>query len=190
MHRVPFTLRALLLVPLLAVAVDEARARLACGPRAESCLAAAGQSWLGSAGIALLMIYALAGAVCVARLARRPSPAAQPASLARLWLVGSAGVAAVCGGQALLADALHSGAVLGGGWAVLLVLCVLAGGLIALALRVAPAAAALLRSLRPSALQPRAAAAVSFAAPAPSVRRPTALLSLAAAGRAPPLDLG
>src|SRR3954469_19946186 len=130
----------------------------------------------GSAGVALLMIYALAGAVCVARLARRPSPAAQPASLARLWLVGSAGVTAVCGGQALLADALHSGAVLGGGWAVLLVLCVLAGGLIALALRVAPAAAALLRSLRPSALRPRAAAAVSLAAPAPSVRRPTALL--------------
>src|SRR3954454_4567691 len=97
MHRVPLTLRALLLVPLLAVAVDEAPARLACGPRPARCPAAAGQSWLGAAGIALLMIYALAGAVCVARLARRPSPMAQPASLARLWLLGSARGAALCG---------------------------------------------------------------------------------------------
>ena len=108
----------------------------------------------------------------------------------RLWAVGTGGVAAVCGGQALLAGALGTGAALGGGWALLLVMCVLAGGLIALALRVAPAAAALLRSLRPQAPRPRSAALLAFAAPAAPVRRPTALLSLAAAGRGPPLHLG
>ena len=189
MHRVPLTLRALLLVPLLAVAVDQARATMVCGPRAESCLAAAGQSWLGAAGIALLLVYALGGALFVARLAR-PSAARPPVSLLRLWLVGAGGVAAVCGGQALLAGALGSGAALGGGWGVLLVLCVLAGGLIALALRVAPAAAALLRSLRPRAPRPRAVVLLAFAAPAAPLRRPTALLSLVAAGRAPPLRLG
>jgi hypothetical protein len=198
MHRIPLTLRALLLVPLLAVLVDQTRATLICGDRAESCLEAAGQGWLGAAGIALLVVYALAGALCVARLARHWAPqgaaaksaAEGPASTLRLWAVGTGGVAAVCGGQALLAGALGTGAALGGGWALLLVLCVIAGGLIALALRAAPAAAALLRSLQPRAPRPRAATLLSFAAPAAPARRPTALLSLAAAGRGPPLHLG
>jgi hypothetical protein len=189
MHRIPLTLRALLLVPLLAVAVDQARATMLCGTRAETCLEAAGQGWLGAAGIALLVVYGLAGALCVARLATGTS-ARGPAPFLRLWAVGATGVAAVCGGQALLAGALGTGAALGGGWAGLLVLCILAGGLIALALRAAPAAAALLRSLRPRAPWPRAAALIAFAAPASSLRRPTALLSLAAAGRGPPLHLG
>jgi hypothetical protein len=188
MHRVPLTLRALLLVPLLAVLVDQTRASLICGPRAESCLEAAGQGWLGPAGIVLLVVYALAGALCVARLARGTS--ARPVSFVHLWAVASVGVSAVCGGQALLAGALGTGSALGGGWGLLLVLCVLAGGLIALALRAAPAAVALLRSLRPRAPRPRAAALEAFAAPATPLRRPTALLSLAAAGRGPPLHLG
>ena len=38
MRRIPLTLRALVLVPLLAVLVDSARATLACGPHAETCL--------------------------------------------------------------------------------------------------------------------------------------------------------
>ena len=126
----------------------------------------------------------------VARLARRPFRSAQPVSLARLWLVGTAGVAAVCGGQALLARALGSGAALGGGWVLLLGLCVLAGGLIALALRARPVAPQLLWDLRPSAPRPRATARLSLSAPAVPMRRPTALLSLAAAGRAPPRPLG
>jgi hypothetical protein len=187
MHRVPLTLRALLLVPLLAAAGDQARATLACGPRAESCLEAAGQSWLGAAGVALLIVYALVGALCIARLARAGSG---PRSFLRLWVLATAGVGTVCGGQALLAGALGTGAALGGGWGLLLVLCVAAGGLIALALRAAPAAAALLRSLRPRAPRPRAAALLAFAASAPPALRPTALLSLTAAGRGPPLHLG
>jgi hypothetical protein len=191
MHRIPLTLRALFLVPLLAVAVDQARASLVCGTRAESCLEAAGQGWLGTAGPALLVVYALVAALFVARLARGDKAfATAQTSFLRLWAVGSAGVAAVCGGQALLTGALGDAGALGGGWGGLLVLCILAGGLIALALRAEPAAAALLRSLRPRAPWPRAAALIAFAAPASSLRRPTALLSLAAAGRGPPLHLG
>jgi hypothetical protein len=118
-------------------------------------LQAAGQGWLGGAGIALLVLYSLAAALFVGRLAggRRPR-AAKPASFWRLWPVASTGVAAVCGGQALLARALGSTSQLGGGWTVLLVLCVLAGAVIALALHAAPAAAAFLQSLRPGAPRP------------------------------------
>src|SRR4051812_6719965 len=120
MHRVPLTLRALLLVPLLAVAVDQARAGLVCGSRAETCLQVAGQGWLGGAGIALLVVYSLAAALLVARLARGDRrPTTQPASLMRLWVVASSGVAAVCGGQALLARAFGAPGALGGGWTVL-----------------------------------------------------------------------
>jgi hypothetical protein len=188
MHRVPLTLRALLLVPLLAVLVDQTRATLICGEGAESCLQAAGQGWLGSVGMVLLVVYALAGALCVGHLAR--DTGGRPVSFVHLWAVASAGVGAVCGGQALLAGALGTGAALGGGWALLLVLCVVAGGLIALALRAAPAAAAFLLSLQPRAPRPRSATLLAFAAPAASSRRPTALLSLATAGRGPPLHLG
>lgn len=187
MHRVPLTLRALMLVPLLAAAGDQARATLACGPRAESCLEAAGQSWMGAAGIALLIVYALIGALCVARLTRAGSG---PRSLAHLWAVATAGLVAVCGGQAALAGVLGTGSTLGGGWALLLVLCIAAGGLIALALRAVPAAAALLRSLRPRVPRLRAATLLAFAVPTAASRRPTALLSLAASGRGPPLHLG
>src|SRR5512144_758216 len=106
MRRPTVTLRALLLVPLLAIAVDQARATLVCGARAESCLRAAGQGWLGAAGIALGVVYAFAAALLVARAARcGPEPSAprgavaaersaspgsdrQP-SLVWLWLVGS-----------------------------------------------------------------------------------------------------
>src|SRR5215218_10276660 len=89
MARLPLTVRALLLVPLLAVAVDQARASLACGPRAASCLQAAGQGWLGSAGTIVLVVYAAALAACVGRLAggRVASVRAAPRFL-RLWLIG------------------------------------------------------------------------------------------------------
>ena len=43
MRRIPLTLRALVLAPLLAVLVESARATLACGPRAETCPEAAGR---------------------------------------------------------------------------------------------------------------------------------------------------
>src|SRR5215213_11154242 len=102
MARLPLTLRALLLVPLLAVCVDRARATLACGSRAQSCLEAAGQGWLGAAGSVLLVLYAvgLALALAIAGACRgRATHAGRAPGFLRLWLIGTAGVAAVCGGQ-------------------------------------------------------------------------------------------
>ena len=181
MHRIPLTLRALVLVPLFALGVDHARASFACGPRAESCLEAAGHGWLGVAGVVLLVLYATGLAVVLGRTAAGRSP-----GFLRLWLLGTAGVAAVCGGQALLADALGAGAALGGGWPELLVFCALAGAALALALRVAPAAAALVRSLRPAAPRPQFVSVASWGIPAPLTRRPRLLLALAAPSRGPP----
>ncbi|MFL5851444.1 MAG: hypothetical protein ACJ77G_03035, partial [Solirubrobacteraceae bacterium] len=144
MRRVPLTLRALVLVPLLAVLVDAMRATLACGPQAETCLEAAGRGWLGAAGIALLGVYSVGLALAVARIARGPGGQSdRPVPLARLWLTGSLGVAAAVGGQALLAGATGDPAALGGGWLELAGFCAAAGGVIALSLRIAPAAAAL-----------------------------------------------
>jgi hypothetical protein len=181
---VPLTLRALLLIPLLALAVDLSRTTFACGPGAESCLEAAGRGWVGPAGTVLLVLYALGLAFGIARLAlgtggRTP----------RLWLIGTLGVAAVCGGQALLAGAIGDPSALGGGWLELLALCVAAGGVIAFALRAAPAAVALVRSLRPRAPRARLATLVAIAAPALPIRRIGTPLSPATAGRAPPLTL-
>jgi hypothetical protein len=180
-RRVPLTLRALLLVPLLAVAVDLARTNFACGPGAESCLEAAGRGWIGPAGTVLLVLYALALSLGIARIALGTA-----GRTPRLWAVGTLGVAAVCGGQALLAGAMGDPAALGGGWLELLALCGLAGGVIAAALRVAPAAVALVRSLRPRAPRVRVAAIQAVAAPVRAVRRIGTPFSPATAGRAPP----
>jgi hypothetical protein len=143
--RLPLTLRALVLVPLLAAGIDQARASLVCGPDARSCLDAAAQGWLGAAGTLVLVLYALGVAGLVARLAR--GRGASPL----LWILATAGLWAACGGQAVLADLLGGGAALGGGWLELLAFGALAGGVLALALRAFPAARELIRSLRPSA---------------------------------------
>jgi hypothetical protein len=176
-------LRAIVLVPLLAVVADQARAALACAPSGQSCLEIAGQGSLGAAGVVVLMLYTLALAFGVGRLAL------QRRRLAGRWALGAFAVAAVCGGQALLAGALAEPAALGGGWLELLAMCAAAGGVIALALRVAPAAAALVRSLRPRAPRLRAVRIHELGAPAPIARRASAPLATAAAGRAPPLSL-
>ena len=58
----------------------------------------------------ILAVYTSAIAALVARVAqRRRAPAL-------LWIVATAGVYAVCGGQAILAELFGGGAVLGGGW--------------------------------------------------------------------------
>jgi len=186
MRRIPPTSRALVLVPLLAVAVDQARTTLACGPRAETCLEAAGRGWLGAAGVALLVLYSLGLALGVGYLARGGTAPAGPVSTLRLWLVGSLGVAAVCGGQALVAGATGDPAALGGGWAELAALCAAAGGVVALALRAAPAAAALARDLRPAAPRLRLAPALAPSFPSLPVRRASPARTPATAGRAPP----
>jgi hypothetical protein len=181
MRRIPLTLRALVLLPLLAVGADHARAALACGPGAESCLEASGHGWLGVVGVAVLLAYAGLVGAGLARLAARRSR-----GFARLWLLGSGAVVAVCGGQALLAAALGDTSALGGGWPELLAFCVVAGAALALALRVAPAAVALARSLQPAAPRPTFAAVAATLLPAPPARRPRLLLALAAPGRGPP----
>ena len=142
--------------------MDQTRAVVLCGNDAQSCLEAAGRGWIGLWGVALIAFYALALGLLVARAAAAP---AQRPSFARLWAVGTAGVAAACGGQALVAS-LVGGAPLGGGWLGLLALCVLAGAVLAAALRAAPSVA---RALRPAA--PRlSAAAAPGGAPRPHSR--------------------
>ena len=191
MPRLSLTLRALLLVPLLAVGVDLARATLAVraarrelpGGRRARVARARGRRADPALRRGAVRRHRPAGP----RHAARPGA---PPSVARLWAVGSAGVAAVCGGQALIAGALDGPAALGGGWLALVALCVLAGGVVALVLRAAPAAAAALRALRPAAPRPPAAAPLLLLAPAAPRRRPRAPLAQAAAGRAPPLTTG
>jgi hypothetical protein len=148
--RLPLTLRALVLVPLLASGIDQARVSFVCGPDVRSCLETAGGGRFGLAAMLVLAVYTSAIAALVARVARRRS--ASPL----LWIVATAGLLAVCGGQATLASILGGGAVLGGGWLQLLLFGAVAGAVLAFALRALPAARELIRSLRPSA--PRAPA--------------------------------
>jgi hypothetical protein len=119
-------LRALVLVPLLAVGLDQARVSFVCGPDAQSCLDAASNGTLGTAGTLLLLAYMLGVAAVVGRLARGKSS---------LWIVATAGLWAACGGQAVLASALGTGALIGGGWLPLLAFGAAGGALLALALR-------------------------------------------------------
>src|SRR4051794_30011932 len=127
--RLPLMVRALVLVPLLAVGLDQARVSFACGPDAQSCLDAAGHGRFGLAGALLLLVYVIGVAGAVGKLARGRSS---------LWLLATAGLWAACGGQALLASALGTGALLGGGWMFLLAFGAAAGALLALALRTLP----------------------------------------------------
>jgi hypothetical protein len=181
--RFPLTLRALLLVPLIAATVDQVRASVVCATPAQSCLETVGGGSFGVVGVIVLLAYALGVAVVVGRLAARRG------GIASRWMVGAAGLAALCGGQALLIAALGDGGALGGGWLELLALCGAAGGLLALALRVAPAALAFVRSLRPAAPRLRPAPLLVAPATPPLRRRSPSPLAKAAAGRAPPLTL-
>ena len=183
MRRLPLSLRVLLLVPLLAAAADQARATFACGGSGQSCLETAGSGSLGAVGLVVLILYALGLAALVVRLA------AGRAGLVPRWLIGAAGLAAIVGGQALLASVMGDGDALGAGWLELLVICAAGGGVVALALPAVPAAIALVRSLRPSAPRLRPAPILLRAPAAPSAAHLAAPLATAAAGRAPPLTL-
>ena len=79
MTRLPLMLRALVLLPLLAVGLDQARVSFICGPDARSCLGAASNGSLGTAGTLLILGYILAVATIQSELlprARRPTMAA------------------------------------------------------------------------------------------------------------------
>ena len=142
MRRLPLTLRALVLLPLLAVLTDQTRAAVLCEPGSQSCLEAAGQGWFASAGVVALAVYGVGLALVVARLA------GQAPSLGRLWALSTGAIWASCAAQAGVASLLGAGSALGGGWLGLLALGVVAGAVLALALRAAPK---LVRALRPSA---------------------------------------
>ena len=171
-------LRALVLVPLLAVGLDQARVSLLCGPDAQSCLDAAGQSWLGTAGTLLLVVYMLGIAALVARIARgRGAPTL-------LWVVATAGLWAACGGQALLASALGTGAALGGGWVPLLAIGAAVGALLALGAAGRPGARSCMAAGRPTAHR---APGWRCSAPPRHVRPLRTLVAALARDRAPPV---
>ena len=94
MRRFPLTLRALVLLPLLAVLTDQTRAAVLCGPRGESCLEAAGQGWYAGAGMIALAVYGIGLALLVARLAGS-SP-----GFGRLWALATGAIWACCAAQA------------------------------------------------------------------------------------------
>jgi hypothetical protein len=141
--RLPLTLRALVLVPLLAAGIDQLRVSFVCGPDVRSCLETAGDGRFGLAAMLILAVYTSAIAGLVARIARRRR------APALLWAVATAGVYAVCGGQAMLAELFGGGAMLGGGWLQLAALGVAAGAMLTLALKAVPAARALIHRLAP-----------------------------------------
>jgi len=178
--RLPLVLRALVLVPLLAAGIDQARVSFVCGPDVRSCIETAGEGRFGLAAMLMLALYTSAIAALVARVAQRRS--ASPL----LWIVATAGLWAVCGGQAVLASVLGGSALLGGGWLQLLLFGAAAGAVLTFALKALPAARELIRSLRPAAPRPPTLTELvrhGFAPPAaPSLLRITRL----ARDRAPP----
>jgi len=171
-NRLPLMVRALILVPLLAAGLDQARVSFVCGPDAQSCLDAAGNGRLGLAGTALLIGYVLSVAGVVGQKSR---------GRGSLWIVAVAGLWAACGGQALLASALGTGALIGGGWLPLLAFAAAAGALLALALR---SVKTFLRGTRAPRLVTRIELILRGATPA--LTPPLLLPAAATRGRAPP----
>jgi hypothetical protein len=143
MSRLPLTLRALVLVPLLATGIDQMRVSFVCGPDVRSCLETAGNGRFGLAAMLILAVYTGAIAALVGRIARR-----RQAPLF-LWAVATAGILAVCGGQAILAELFGGGALIGGGWLQLAAFGAAAGALLSLALYAVPAARELIHRLAP-----------------------------------------
>jgi hypothetical protein len=137
MRRLPLTLRALALLPMVAL-VDQARATVLCGAHAASCLEAAGEGPVGSAGAPLLLALGLLLALALAR--------AVHGGFRRRWATATLAVWGACGLWAVACSGLDGGVALGGGWIGLLALGMAAGALLALLLRAAPAASRLLRS--------------------------------------------
>src|SRR4051794_16090386 len=154
------------------------RVSFVCGPDVRSCLETAGDGRFGLAAMLILALYTSAIAALVGRVAqRRRAPAA-------LWIVATAGLWAVCGGQALLAEVVGGGAVLGGGGRQLAALGAAAGAVLTLALKAVPAARELLHRLAPRLPQVAGVVRRGCIPPAaPQLPRPTRL----ARDRAPPV---
>src|SRR4051812_41709051 len=125
----------------------------------------------------VLAVYSAAIAALLVRIAQRRS--ASPL----LWVVATAGLYAVCGGQAMLAALLGGGAVLGGGWLQLLAFGAAAGAVLAFAPAALPAARALIRSLAPRVPAPTDAPGQGFP---PPIRPASLRFPRFARDRAPP----
>jgi hypothetical protein len=200
----PPALRGAALMPAAALAVHQARYELAFGADAPRALAGQGHAYLSSLGPWLVLLAALALGVWLGALAQRwaggdagaapPERAAPRLAGVRVWLLASAGLLAIFAGQELLEGWLASGhaaglaAVVGGGgwWA--LPASLVAGGLLALALRAGARIEEALAELAPLRLTLRAGAraVARRARPIAPAMRPLAPLARAAAGRAPP----
>ena len=82
MLRLPLSRRALLLVPLLAAAADQARATLVCGGSGQTCFETAGSGSLGAVGLIVLIAYALGlAAIALVRSLRPSAPRLRPAPI-------------------------------------------------------------------------------------------------------------
>jgi hypothetical protein len=194
------SLRGAALMPAAALAVHQLRYRLAFGARAPHELAAQGHAYLTTAAPCIVLLAALAIGATLGRLAQRwAAGAAASAGRSprgtgvRVWLLASLALIAIFTAQELLEGLLasgHPGGLAGafgaGGWWAL-PLALLAGAVLALALRAeraaerALAAAHAVVRLR----APRAEPLLGSAPPAPSLVAP-APLAREAAGRAPP----
>jgi hypothetical protein len=195
--RISLRARALALLPLAAVGLHQLRYKLAFGGNAGHELAAEGHAYLTSLTPMLVLAAALAGAELLARFARAwrgEDESGQRPPFAVLALAIAVTLVVIYAGQELLEGLFATGhpggliGVFGGGgwWSVPLALAFGAG--IALLLRGADAAIALIvrarSAARPRSVSPRrepAARVVFLPAPSP--------LASAAPGRAPPLGI-
>ncbi|MDO8184252.1 hypothetical protein Q7L71_01600, partial [Conexibacter sp. CPCC 205706] len=169
--------RGMALLPLAALAVHQLRYALAFGADASQRLAEQGHAYLGSVEAVAVMLCAVTLGSFLTRLASAwtsgaaaSGPAAARHGLLKLWAVAALVLAAVYSGQELLEGMLTAGhppgleGVLGNGGWLMVPLSVAVGGLLALLLRGAQAALALVRGVR--AARPAASPA------APAVPRP------------------
>jgi hypothetical protein len=125
----------------------------------------------------ILAVYTSAIAALVGRVAQRHR------APAFLWVLATAAIWAVCGGQAILADVFGGGALLGGGWFTLAGLGIAAGGVVALALHVLPAARELIHELAPKL---RELVAFTVATAQPPATPQLSPITRSTRGRAPP----
>ncbi|HEY3188844.1 MAG TPA: hypothetical protein VGJ70_15285 [Solirubrobacteraceae bacterium] len=176
------TLRTACLLALAGFGVHQARYALAADHRGD-----VGHGYLTVAPVLLALVLALAlGHAIAATAAGRASVPRR--RLQRGWLWSSVALVVLHVVQEAAERLIAGGGPLDAGWLLVVPLCIVAGGLVALGLRGADEAlAAVARALpRPPLDRPPTAVLVP---PAP-VPRPAAALARHLAGRAPPLALG
>ena len=197
---VPPALRGAALMPAAALAVHQLRYELAFGANANHVLMAQGHAYLASLTPWIVLLTTLSVGATLGTLAQRWAGAPRRSGPRRaaglgVWLAAALALLAIYSGQELLEGLLatgHPGGLAGvfgdGGWWAL-PLALLAGGVLALALRGVRAAEQVLAAASPARglaqLRARALDALLVRPAAPQLVAP-APLARAAAGRAPP----